>query len=164
MLHTRALMISGENYSEAAMKEYNASLVVDLPKLAKFLKWFPKRKPGLSHDELNQLAYKILPEEQFPALAQFLEKSTFDTKASKREFYLKSSRLIALYLRPIMLTVPFAYYKEDNDIMALIDLLKEHYGRKKGPAAFKLTDELEETISKTILPYLKKDSDDEEVD
>lgn len=164
MFHTRALMISAKNYSEVAMKEYNASLVVDLPKLAKFLKWFPKRKPGLSHDELNQLAYKILPEEQFPALAQFLEKGTFDKKASKREFYLQSSRLIALYLRPIMLTVPFVFYKEDNDIMALIDLLKEHYGRKKNPAAFKLTDELEETISQTILPYLKKDSDDEEVD
>ena len=87
------------------MAEHNAVLVVDLSKLAQFLKWFPKRKTGLSHDELNQMAYKILPEEQFPLLAQFLEGSTFDKKAALRDFYLKSSRLFALYLRPILLTV-----------------------------------------------------------
>lgn len=82
------------------------------PKLARFLKWFPNRKPGLNHDELNHEAYKILPEEQFPALAQFLQGNTFDKRGAKWEYYSKSSRLFALYLRPIMLTVPFIFYKD----------------------------------------------------
>jgi hypothetical protein len=164
MYHTRAILVDAKAYAEKAKAEYHSGLIVDLPKLAKFLKWFPNRKKGLNHDELNQTAYKILPEEQFQALAQFLQGSTFDTKAAMREFYLKSSRLFALYLRPILLAVPFVFYKEDSEIMVLIDLLKVHYGSGKGPSTFKLPQDLEETISKTQLPYLKKDPDDAQID
>lgn len=77
MYHTRLIINDSKAYAEKAMAEHNAALVVDLPKLAQFLKWFPKRKPDLSHAELNQTAYKILPEEQFPLLAQFLEGEYF---------------------------------------------------------------------------------------
>jgi len=164
MYHTRLIVNDGKAYANKAMAEHSFGLVVDLPRLAKFLKWFPKRKPGLSHDALNQVAYKILPEEQFPVLAQFLEGNTFDKKAAMREFYLKSSRLFALYLRPILLTVPFVFYKENSDIMDLIDLMKNHYGRGKGPSTFKLPQDLEDTLSKAILPYLKKDPSYEQVD
>lgn len=164
MYHTRAITVDAKAYAVKAAAEYHSGLVVDLPKLAKFLKWFPNRKTGLDHDELNQAAYKILPERQFPALAQFLQRSTFDTKAAIREFYLKSSRSSALYLRPILLAVPFVFYKEDNDIMELIDLMKVHYGNGKGPSTFKLPQDIEDTISKTQLPYLKKDPDDAQVD
>ncbi len=164
MYHTRAITVNAKAYAKKAAAEYHSGLVVDLPKLAKFLKWFPNRKTGLGYDELNQTAYKILPEGQFPPLAQFLQGSTFDTKASMREFYLKSSRSSALYLRPILLAAPFVFYKEDSDIMELIDLMKMHYGSGKGPSTFKLPQEIEDTLSKTQLPYLKKYSDDAQVD
>jgi len=164
MYHTRAITVDAKAYAKKAAAEYHSGLVVDLPKLAKFLKWFPNRKTGLDHDELNQAAYKILPEGQFPALAQFLLGSTFDTKAAIREFYLKSSRSSALYLRPILLAVPFVFFKEDSDIMDLIDLLKVHYGSGKGPSTFKLPQDIEDTLSKTQLPYLKKGPDDAQVD
>jgi TnpA family transposase len=164
MYHTRAITVDAKAYAEKAAADYHSGLVVDLPKLAKFLKWFPNRKTGLDHDELNQAAYKILPEGQFPAMAQFLQGSTFDTKAAMREFYLKSSRSFALYLRPILLAVPFVFYKEDSDIMGLIDLMKAHYGGGKGPSTFKLSPDMEDTLSKTQLPYLKKTPDDVQVD
>lgn len=164
MYHIRAIIADAKAYAEKARAEYHSGLIVDLPKLAKFLKWFPNRKKGLNHDELNQTAYKILPEKQFPTLAQFLQGSTFDKKAAMREFYLKSSRLFALYLRPILLAVPFVFYKEDSDIMELIDLIKMHYGTGKGPSTFKLPQDLEDTISKTQLSYLKKDSNDAQID
>jgi hypothetical protein len=164
MYHVRAIAVDAKAYAEKAKAEYHSGLIVDLPKLAKFLKWFPNRKKGLNYDELNQAAYKILPEEQFPALAQFLQGSTFDIKAAMREFYLKSSRLFALYLRPILLAVPFVFYKEDSDIMEFIDLLKVHYGSGKSPCTFKLPQDLEDTISKTQLPYLKKNPDDAKID
>jgi TnpA family transposase len=164
MYHTRAITVDAKAYAKKAAAEHHSGLVVDLPKLAKFLKWFPNRKTGLDHDELNQAAYKILPKGQFPALAQFLQGSTFDTKASIREFYLKSSRSSALYLRPILLAVPFVFYKENSDIMALIGLMKVHYGSGKGPSTFKLPQDIEDTLSKTQLPYLKKDPDDAQID
>lgn len=164
MYHTRLILEAGKAYAEKAMSRHNSGLVVDLPKLAKFLRWFPKRNPGLSHDELNQAAYKILPEKQFPVLAQFLEGNTFDKKAAIRDFYLKSSRLFSLYLRPILLTVSFVFYKEDSDIMALINILKEHYARGKALSTFKLSKDLEEIISQAVLPYLKKDPNDQQID
>jgi hypothetical protein len=105
--HTRSIMDAAKIYSAKEMAEHSSRIDIDLPKLAQFLKWFPNRKPGLNHEELNREAYKIFPEEQFPALAQFLQGQTFDKRAAKWEFYSKSSRLFALYLRPIMLTVPF---------------------------------------------------------
>ena len=164
IFHTRGIMNDGKIYADKAMAEHSSGLVVDLPKLARFLKGFPNRKQNLNHEELNHQAYNILPEEQFPALAQFLEGSVFDKKAAKWAFYLESSRQFALYLRPIMLAVPLVFYKKDSDIMKLIELLKKHYGAGKNPGSFTLPSDLEDTISKTTLPYLKENPTDEHVD
>jgi hypothetical protein len=41
----------------------------------------------LTYDELSQVAYKILPEEQFLALAEFLDGNTFDKNAAKWKSY-----------------------------------------------------------------------------
>ncbi|MDY6895656.1 MAG: DUF4158 domain-containing protein [Thermotogota bacterium] len=69
MYQTRTILDDGKNYSEMALAEHNSNIVVDFPRLAKFLKWFPTREEQLTHDELNEIAYNILPEEQFSALA-----------------------------------------------------------------------------------------------
>jgi len=164
MYHIRKITSDGEAYVEKKMGEYNAGLTVDFPKLAKFLHWFPTRNPDLNHDELNKVAYKILPQKQFPILAKVLEGNTFDKKAATRDFYLKSARFCALYLRPILLNVPFVFYKENSDIINHINLIKNHYGNGKGPSTFKITKEVENTISSTISPYLKKTTDDEVID
>lgn len=99
-----------------------------------------------------------------PILAKFLEGSTFDKKAAIRDFYLKSIRLCALYLRPILLNVPFFFYKENSDIINYINLIKNHYGKGRCPSTFKIPKEVENTFSSTILPYLKKATDDEAID
>lgn len=164
MYHTRDAMEAGKTYAEVAMMKHSAGLVVDFPKLAKFLKWFPKRNKELTHDELNQAAYKILPETQFPALAEFLDGNTFDKKAAKWEFYLKSSRVYSLYLRPILMAVPFVFYKENSQIMELINLLKTHYASGKPPSAFKLFDDLGFTVPKSMIKYLKKEPTDKQID
>ena len=164
MYHTKTIMEAGKTYAEMAMMEHSAALVIDLPKLAQFLEWFPKRDKDLDHDALNNAAYSILPEKQFPAFAKFLKGNTFDKKAAKWEFYSKSSRMFSLYLRPILLAVPFEFYKEDNKIMELINLLKMHYGSGKNPSAFKLSDDLGLTIPKNMTPYLKRESTDEQID
>lgn len=165
MFHIRGIMSDAKKYAEKARAEYNANLTVDVPKLAKFMKWFPNRKYGMEHEELNREAYNILPEKQFPIIADYLMGSRFDAKAAKRGFYLQQSRLFALYLRPVLLHVSFEYYKADADVMAFIEYMKNHYGRrKKGPASFKLPQELEDRISETALPYLKQAANDEQID
>lgn len=162
--HTRGILSDAKSYAEKEKSEHHSKLIIDLPKLAKFLKWFPKRKESLNHDELNQKAYEILPEEQFPVLAKFLEGNTFDIKASMRDYYLKSSRLLAFYLRPVLLSVPFVFYKNNSEIMLLIEVLKNHYSKKKAPSTLKLPQEILNNISKSHLPYLKKSLNDDEVD
>lgn len=164
MYHTRSIIDAAKTYSDKAMAEHSAALVIDLPKLARFLRWFPNRKHGLNHDELNCEAYEILPEEQFPVLARFLQGNTFDKKEAKREYYVKSSRLFALYLRPIMLAVPFIFYKKDSDIIGFINLIKNHYSQGKSPSTFKLPNDLEDRISQTMVPYLKRNPSDEQID
>lgn len=164
MYHIRTIMEAGKAYAGIAMMEHSASVVADFPKLAQFLEWFPKRNKDLDHDALNQAAYSILPEEQFSALAKFLHGNTFDKTAAKWEFYLKSSRMFSLYLRPILLAVSFEHYKNNSKVMELINLLKIHYASGKNPSMFKLSDDLGLTIPKNMTPYLKREPTDEHVD
>lgn len=164
MYHTRAILDAGKTYAAMAQMKYNSQMVVDFPKLAQFLSWFPNRNKELNYAALNQEAYKILPEEQFFALSKFLNGNKFDKEAAKWEFYFKSSRMFSLYLRPILMAVPFDFYKEDSKIMELITLLKTHYASGKSPSMFKLADDLGLTIPKNMTQYLKSKSTDPEID
>ena len=164
MYHTRDIMDAGKTYAEIALINHNSHIVVNFPKLAQFLKWFPERDQKLGHDELNKIAYNILPEEQFSVLATFLEGNTFDKKAAKWEFYLKSARMFSLYLRPIVMAVPFVFYKKNSHVMELINLLKTHYGSGKSPSMFKLSDDLGFTVPRNMTQYLKKHPSDKYLD
>lgn len=164
MYHTKKITDGGKAYAEKALTEHKAALMTDFPKLAKFLKWFPKRNPKLTHEELNRTAYKILPEEQFAILANFLDENIFDQEAAEWKFYAKEAFKLSRYLRPVLLNVPFVFHQGDNKIMPLIKRLKEHYASGKSPASFTLSEELKLTVSKKILPYLKNDPKDEQLD
>ncbi|MGI9294863.1 MAG: hypothetical protein ACR2PS_12835, partial [Pseudomonadales bacterium] len=162
--HTRAIVEAGKTYAAMAQMEHSSGIVVDFPKLAQFLKWFPTRSQQMTHEELDQVAYGILPKEQFTALAEFLDGNAFDKKAAQWEFYAKSSRIFSLYLRPVFTTVSFAYYKGNSHIMGLIDLLKSHYASGKTPSALKICDDLGFTVPTTMTKYLKRKPTDERID
>jgi TnpA family transposase len=162
--HTRAIMDAGKTYASIAHMEHSSGVVTDFPKLAKFLKWFPDRNPNLTPEELNEIAYSILPKAQFPALAKFLEGNSFDKKAAMWEYYGKSSRIFSLYLRPVFTTVNFEHYKADSYIGELIDILNSHYGNGKVPSNFKICDDLGFTIPKSMTRYLKRKSTDSHID
>ena len=164
LYHTRAMMDSAKAFAETEQLKHSSRVVVDFPKLAKFLKWFPQRDPSLTHEQLNEAAYRILPQQQFPVLADFLAGNTFDKTAAKWQYYANSSRLIALYLRPIVLAVPFVYYKPDSQVMELIGLIKTHYGNGKPPAALRIADDLGLTIPKRLVRYLKRNPEDKHLD
>ena len=147
MYHVNVILVAGKIYAEEAFLKHNSAIVVDLPKLVMFLQWFPGRDKTLTYNGLNKVAYEMLPEAQFSILAEFLKGSSFDKKAAEWEHYLKSSRLISLYLRPILMAVPFVYFKEDSQIMEMLNLLKNHYMTKKCPKSFLLSEEV-----KAMLP------------
>ncbi len=161
MYHVNAIIDAGKIYAEEALLKHKSSITVDLPKLVMFLKWFPGRDKKLNYTALNKVAYGMLPEAQFPILAEFLNGSSFNKKAAEWEHYFKSSRLIALYLRPILSTVPFSFFKEDSKLMAMINLLKKHYAAKKRPSSFRLSKEVEAMIPAHLVNYLKAKSTDE---
>jgi len=160
---TREVIDAGKVYAAEALVEHNMNMTTKLPGLALFLKWFPHRNKELSYDELNQEAYKMLSKEQFITLAEFFNGKTFDEKKAKWEAYAKFSRFFALYLRPILVAVPFVFYEKDNDIIKLINILKVHYSNKRTPSALKLADAIS-LIPKNILPYLKRKITDEKID
>lgn len=103
MYHINSIVDASKIYVAEAQLKHNLAMNVDIPKLVMFLHWFPSRNKILTYDELNKVAYEMLPEVQFPVLAEFLQGSSFNKKAAEWEYYLKSSRLITLYLRPILL-------------------------------------------------------------
>lgn len=162
--HTRAIIAEGKEHANKAAMEYAAKMVVDMPKLAQFLSWYPNRNRTLTPEEQDNYAYHILPAPQFPVLARFLEGKSFDKTASAWEYYAKSSRMFSLYLRPIMLTVPLVFYKEEHSLVNLMKTLKAHYSNEKSPATFKLPDEVRALIPKKMLAYLKRNPDNENVD
>src|SRR5208337_1767935 len=118
----------------------------------------------ITYSEFSTEAYQILPEEQFVPLSELIEGSSFDPKAAKWEYYEKSARVFALYLRPILTTVNFDYYLPDSPIMDLINLLKKHYSSGKTPAELKLSDTLMAAIPKSMLHYLKSNPSDDSID
>jgi len=162
--HIRYIMDGAKTYADMELSKHSTSMVVEFPKLAQFLKWFPDRNKQLTHDQLNQIAFDILPETQFSALAQFLDGNVFDKKGAKWKFYLKSSRKFSLYLRPIVVTIPFDHYSENNELIEMINLLKTHYKSGKSPSSLKLPDEIRLAIPKNMIEYLKRNPTDEQID
>lgn len=160
MYHIRSIIEARKAYVKLANIEHNAKMIVDFPKLAGFLNWFPERDKNLTHAELNQKAYDILPKEQFPLLAKYLAGSKFDKKDAERIFYLDSTRLLSLYLRPMVIAIPFEYCEKNSNIMEMLNLIKSHYSADKSPSSFKLCDDLGFTIPKNMTKYLKRNEAD----
>lgn len=166
MYHVRSTMSLGKDYAEAARIDHHAKLVVDFPKLAEFLRWFPEQRnrPEMPYAKLSEEAYCILPEEQFIPLADLIKGQSFDAKAARWGFYGKASRTFALYLRPILMAVDFEYYEKDHPITILIAILKKHYQAGKAPSTLKLCDDLGITIPRSMVKYLKRDPQDSAID
>lgn len=163
LYHTKLILESGKMFAETELMAHSSKLVVDFPKLVNFLKWFPTRDEKLSHDELNKVAYDILPKTQFSVLAKFFDEKAFDKKAAQWQFYLKSSRILSLYLRPILMTVDFMFYKEESQVMELISLLKTHYANGKGSSRLNFSDDFGLPIPKKMIQYLKNEPSDKQL-
>ena len=157
--HIRNIIDKSREYANKAAMDYGAKMVVEMPKVAQFLSWYPTRDRTLTHDELDKQGYSILPATQFPMLADYIRGKAFDKKYAVWEYFSKSSRMISLYLRPIILNVPLIFYKSDHFIVKLIDVIKNHYQQGRQPSALKLSEDVLSKIPAKLQSYLKIGND-----
>ena len=162
--HMKSLKGEAKSYAATQQLSLGARYKTELPKLARFLKWFPKRDINMSQSQIDEHAYQILPKEQFEVLANYLNGKTFDKKAALWEFYKKSIKKVALYLRPIFASVDWEYYKPDGLLFNYLQLLKNHLATGKSISKLHLTDEQKKIIPKSMYKHLKSDHDKEEID
>lgn len=134
MIHVKLLMSEGVDYAKEKEDEYIEAIKKELPNLAQFLTWFSSGKDevDLSRQEFQQEGFSILERDKQIEMAKYILGKSFDTEAVKWEFYEKSSRLITLYLRPILLEVTFGFHKPNSKILQLIEFLRQYHLSNKG--------------------------------
>ena len=71
------------------------------------------------------------------------------------------SRSIALYLRPVILAVNFEHYLPKDSTIELIKVLKDYYLANKIPSKLKISETTSLPIPKSMILYLKSQSDDQ---
>ena len=140
MYHVNLLLEKAKVYAKDECLKYSSTLVLEFPKLAKFLNWFPQEedKQNLDYMQLSQEAYKILPKEQFSSMANFIAGKIFDKTKAQWQCYEESSSSLTRYLRPIMLHVDFILINHNSNLLELIELLKAHYAKNKNPGSLKI--------------------------
>ena len=155
--HVNLLLEKAKEYAKDECLKYSATLVLEFPKLVKFLNWFPEEenKQNLDYIQLSEEAYKILPKDQFTSMASFIEGKIFDKINAQWQYYGESSSALARYLRPIMLNVEFALMNHKSNLLELIQLLKTHYLSNKSPGSLKISSNSNLIKEKSIIDYLK---------
>ncbi|MBN9231774.1 MAG: Tn3 family transposase [Legionella sp.] len=164
MYHVKLVLSDGKTAANEAYLKNKVNVANELPKLGIFLQWFPERDPLLAYEEVNKMAYDILPKEKFPLIVDFLKSLYFDKEAVEWEHYEKSSQYSALNIRPILLHVPFVYYKDNSQLTRMMNFLKNHYSSGKGPIDLHLPEDIKNMLSKRTLQYLKANPSDLTVD
>ena len=163
--HVSKLKERAKDFADEACLKYVQSLVLDFPKLAAFLKWFPKdENKDLDFESFSKKAYKILPQDQCLIMASYLEGKVFDKTKAQWEFYGKSSGLLARYLRPIILHVDFYLVNHRGNLLQLIQELKNHYIRNKNPGSLKIPSNTSLIKEKSIIEYLKSANNNDYLD
>ncbi len=162
--HVKAIKKSANVYASMLQLTQGAKLKADFPRLVQFLKWFPERDQCMSQNQIDEHAYQILPKEQFSVLANYLAGKAFNKKAALWDFYSKSSRKVALYLRPIFSCIDWGYYKEQSYVLDLMEIISIFYGSGKSISKLKISDELGITLPKSMIPYLQKADGETEID
>ena len=124
MIHVKLLMSEGADYAKIREVEHTENIKTEFPSLVQFLTWFSSETTEIriSSQDFQQEGFNIMAREKQLEMANYISGKSFDKEAAKWDFYEKSSRLIALYLRPILLEVTFGYYKPNGKILPLITI------------------------------------------
>ncbi len=157
MIHVKLLMSEGADYAKIKEEEHNKNIKTEFPSLAKFLTWFSSETTDtdFSSQAFQQEGFDIMAREKQLEMAHYISGQSFDKEAAKWDFYEQSSRLLALYLRPILLEVLFGYYKPNGKILPLIEFLRQHYLKNGDRKNILLSEEIRTLIFERELKELK---------
>lgn len=157
--HYRMLEKEAKDYAVSEEIKYNAQVQKNYPKISALLRYIPSDviHPGTLYKDFLLSAYKLLPKEEFAAMADALDGKGFDKESAKWNYIEEKSRIVALYLRPLMLNVIFNHTRESSNILQLINILKNHYGKKRSPSKLKVQENLKLNIPANVSKYLSSD-------
>lgn len=129
MMHVKVLISDGVDYANKKEDENDEKIKAEFPNLAQFLTWYSSKNAdlNLSSQAFQQEGFEVMEKEKQLEMASFISGASFDKEAAKWDFYEESSRLLALYLRPILLEVTFGFHKPNGKILKLIEFLRQHY-------------------------------------
>jgi hypothetical protein len=167
MFHRRAFVGEAKEHADTKEQEFTKELMLELPNLGQFLVWNSTHeiKQNMTPEEYRQLGFDILPKETQMAIADLIWGTGFDKEAEKWKYYESQARRIAMYFRPILLTVDLEFYKDGALIVKLIKLLRDHFISEEpnSDLSKSLPDELIKKISKGAAELLKSTDHSEEI-
>lgn len=139
--HVYNLLQKAKEYVDKKEQEYNNERNLNLPNVSNLLRLMVSDKIEKSSPYYSFLesAFKILPENQFLDMADFLDNKTFDRESTRWSFFGQSARKISMYLRGIVLVIDFSHLNCDSELMRAITVIKKHYKKNKAPSKLDLS-------------------------
>lgn len=157
--YVKELKVQAVKAANDAEAVYYRELALNFPALAQFLQWYASEMPNNTVTSLafQKAGFKILAREKQERLAEYLQGNRFDKAAIEWAYYEKRARRLALYLKPILLAVPFTHHKQNSTLSQLITILREHYLARRLPKNLiaAVPTKLLEKLPKKIRPYLR---------
>lgn len=165
MIHVKILISDGAEYANKKEDEHDEKIKAEFPNLAQFLTWYSSKNTSvsISSQAFQQEGFEVMEKEKQLEMARFISGASFDKEAAKWNFYEESSRLLALYLRPILLEVTFGFHKANGKILKLIEFLRQHYLKNGDRKTIVLPADISALIFKRELKDLKFNTETGEV-
>jgi TnpA family transposase len=159
IFHYRDITRLAKQHANCEEIKFNAQVQSNYPKIASLLRYIPSKaiSPDTPYKKFLLSAYAFLPEDQYEQMADTLDGKAFDKEAAKWEFIENKSRLIASYLRPLLLHMNLKHSQQNSYLMQLVNILKIHYSKNRSPSKLKVQDDLGITVPHNIRKYLNSD-------
>lgn len=110
--------------------------------------------------KIKEMAYKILPVEEFKALTSYLKDQKFDLVALEWSYYVQIAGRIKKNLRPLLLNLEFKGNESSGNLTKSYDFVKQKLLEHKTLGKTKSSEFPTVAISKTVYPYLLNDVGD----
>ena len=166
LYHVKRLKTEAKQAADAAEITYLRQIQLEFPNLERFLRWYANEDPEKvsTAAAFQAKGFDILAQEKQTTLADFIAGELFDKKREEWKYFEEQSRTLALYLRPILMVVPFQGTKSSDNLLQLIDAMRQHYGKNKSPSTLvtALPEEITDKIPTKTKSYLK-DKEKEQV-
>ena len=153
--HMSNYTFAGKQSSKILAYEQQSANAKQFKKAAKIFELFKQEKlSDCLFSEIREMAYEILPQEQFNALIDYFKSQKVDLMEFEWEYYVKIAATFKRNIRPLLLNLHFAANSKADSLLLSIQFIKEQLAKngtlhKTKASLFPLG-----TIPKSVQPYL----------